>query len=289
MYLRCGIQKLKLFPQDNACPKIMGILNVTPDSFSDGGHYYHEGKVSLDLVLKRAEAMLSEGADIIDVGGESTRPGAVLVSEELELDRVIPVVEALVKNLGALVSVDTSTASVIRESASHGASMINDVRALQRDGALVAAADTGLSVCLMHMQGQPSSMQISPEYTDVIAEVSHFLQSRMAACITAGIAKERILLDPGFGFGKTLAHNLALLARLRELVALGQPVLVGLSRKSLLGQMLNRKPEERLPGSLALALCAAERGAAIIRVHDVAATKDVLQVLNAIKNYSVLK
>ncbi len=165
--------------------------------------------------------------------------------------------------------------------------MINDVRALQRDGALDAAAKTGLPVCLMHMQGQPDSMQKSPEYADVIAEVSSFLRTRMTACVAAGIAQERILLDPGFGFGKTLVHNLILLSRLRELVALGQPVLVGLSRKSILGQMLNRKPEERLPGSLALALAAAERGAAIVRVHDVAATRDVLQVFNAIKNYSI--
>jgi dihydropteroate synthase len=287
MHLQCGIHKLELFSQINACPKIMGILNITPDSFSDGGSFYQAGKISLDLVLKRAEIMLSEGVDIIDVGGESTRPGAAPVSEQIELDRVIPVVEALVEKLGALISVDTSTAAVISESAGHGASMINDVRALQRDGALEAAVKTGLPVCLMHMQGQPDSMQKSPEYAEVIAEVSFFLRTRMTACIAAGIAKERILLDPGFGFGKTLAHNLTLLARLRELVALGQPVLVGLSRKSILGQMLNRKPDERLPGSLALALAAAERGAAIIRVHDVAATHDVLQVFKAIKNYSI--
>ncbi|MES2823081.1 MAG: dihydropteroate synthase [Pseudomonadota bacterium] len=287
MHLQCGIHKLELFSQNNACPKIMGILNITPDSFSDGGSYYHAGKISLDLVLKRAESMLSEGVDIIDVGGESTRPGAVPISEQLELDRVIPVVEALVNKLGAFISVDTSTAKVISESACHGASLINDVRALQRDGALEAAAKTGLPVCLMHMQGQPDSMQKSPEYVDVIAEVSFFLRTRMAVCIAAGITKERILLDPGFGFGKTLAHNLTLLARLQELAVLGQPILVGLSRKSILGQMLNRKPKERLPGSLALALAAAERGAAIIRVHDVAATRDVLQVFNAIKNYSI--
>lgn len=287
MHLQCGIHKLELFSQINACPKIMGILNVTPDSFSDGGRYNHAGKISLDLVLERAEAMLGEGVDIIDVGGESTRPGAAPVSEQLELDRVIPVVEALVKNFGAVISVDTSTAAVIRESACRGASMINDVRALQRDGALDAAAKTGLPVCLMHMQGQPDSMQKSPEYADVIAEVSFFLRARMTACIAAGIAKERILLDPGFGFGKTLAHNLTLLSRLRELVALGQPILVGLSRKSILGQMLNRKPEERLPGSLALALAAAERGAAIVRVHDVAATRDALHVFSVIKNYSI--
>ena len=286
MRLQCGIHELELLSSNNACPKIMAILNVTPDSFSDGGSYCHGEKVSLDLVLKRAEVMLSEGADIIDVGGESTRPGAISVSEQLELDRVIPVVETLVKNLGALVSVDTSTASVMRESACHGASIINDVRALQREGALAAAAQTGLPVCLMHMRGQPDSMQNSPEYINVTAEVRDFLHARMAACVAAGINKDRILLDPGFGFGKTLDHNLALLANLQDLVALGQPVLVGLSRKSILGQMLNRKPEDRLPGSLALAIAAAERGAAIVRVHDVAETRDVLQVFNTIKNYS---
>jgi len=278
MKLMCGSQSLDL-----SVPKIMGILNATPDSFSDGGSYYQSGYLSLDLLLSRAEKMLSEGADILDVGGESTRPGAAPVSEQEELDRVIPVVEALVQKLGALVSVDTSTASVMRESAAKGASLINDVRALSRDGALIAAANTGLPICLMHMQGQPKTMQAAPEYTDVVAEVTGFLQERMMSCIAVGIAKERILVDPGFGFGKTLAHNLALLARLSELARLEVPILVGLSRKSLLGQLLNRNVDERLPGSLALAYAAAERGAAIIRVHDVAATKDVLSVLNALK------
>ncbi len=287
MHLQCGIHKLELSSANNTLPKIMGILNITPDSFSDGGNYYQAGKLSLDLVLRRAELMLGEGADIIDVGGESTRPGAASVSEQQELDRVIPVVEALVQKLGALVSVDTSTAAVMWESARRGAGMINDVRALQREGALEAAANTGLPVCLMHMQGQPDSMQNAPEYMDVVKDVCEFLCARMMACVTAGIPKERILLDPGFGFGKTLAHNLALLARLPELVALGQPILVGLSRKSMLGHMLNRNVEDRLPGSLVLALSAAERGAAIIRVHDVMATSDALRVANAIKNYLI--
>jgi dihydropteroate synthase len=282
MHLQCGIHRFELLC---GSPKIMGILNVTPDSFSDGGHYYQAGQLALDLALKRAELMLAEGAHIIDVGGESTRPGAVSVSAQQELDRVVPVVEALVQRLGACVSVDTSTAAVMLESAACGASLINDVRALQREGALAAAAKTGLPVCLMHMQGQPVSMQESPQYRDVVAEVAGFLQARRAACIAAGVGKERILLDPGFGFGKTLAHNLALLARLPELVALGQPVLVGLSRKSMLEQMLQRNVEERLPGSLALALAAAERSAAIIRVHDVAATADVLKVFYTIKNF----
>lgn len=279
MILQCAKHTLDL-----STPKIMGILNVTPDSFSDGGRYYQTDQVSLDLVLKRAEQMLADGADILDVGGESTRPGAAIVSEQEELDRVIPVVEALVKKLDAVVSVDTSTASVIRESAQKGAGIINDVRALMREGALIAAAEAALPICLMHMQGQPQTMQNTPRYEDVIAEVIGFLQQRITACHAVGITKERILVDPGFGFGKTLAHNLALLARLPELAALGAPILVGLSRKSLLRQLLNRGVDERLPGSLALALAAAERGAAIIRVHDVAATKDVLTVYHSVKN-----
>lgn len=279
MILQCAKHALNL-----SSPKIMGILNITPDSFSDGGRYFQSGRKSLDLVLKSAEQILEEGADILDVGGESTRPGAAVVSEQEELDRVIPVVEALVQEFDALVSIDTSTASVIRESASKGAGMINDVRALLREGALAAAAETTLPVCLMHMQGQPKTMQLAPSYEDVVAEVSNFIDERIKVCLAAGITKERILVDPGFGFGKTLAHNLALLARLPELTKLGAPILVGLSRKSVLGQLLGRDVSERLPGSLALALAAIERGAAIIRVHDVAATKDVLTVYHAVKN-----
>ncbi len=275
--LICGRHHLDL-----ARPVVMGILNTTPDSFSDGGNYYADSALSLDLVVRRAEQMLAEGAQIIDVGGESTRPGAVTVSEQEELDRVAPVVEALVDKLGALVSVDTSTASVITESAKKGAGLINDVRALQREGALLAAATTGLPVCLMHMQGQPESMQQNPHYDDVIADVSDFLRARVAACLAQGIPSERIILDPGFGFGKTLAHNLALLRRLPELGELGYPLLVGMSRKSMVAQLLNRPVDGRLPGSLALAMLAAERGAAIIRVHDVAATVDVLKVLAAV-------
>ena len=273
----CGKHQLDL-----SRPVVMGILNATPDSFSDGGSYYSGSGLDVDLALRRAEQMLSEGAEIIDVGGESTRPGAATVSEQQELDRVIPVVEALVTRLGALVSVDTSTASVITESAKAGASLINDVRALQRENALVAAATTGLPICLMHMQGQPDSMQKNPHYDDVIEEVTDFLRSRITACHEQGIPSGRIILDPGFGFGKTLAHNLALLQRLPELGELGYPLLVGVSRKSMVAQLLNRPVDERLPGSLALALLAAERGAAIIRVHDVAATVDVLKVLAAV-------
>ena len=279
MLLQCGLKSLDL-----STPKIMGILNITPDSFSDGGTLYQNGQVSLDNVLKRAERMLAEGADILDVGGESTRPGATAVSEQEELDRVIPVVESLVEKLGAIVSVDTSTASVIRESAYKRAAIINDVRSLSRDGALAAAADTGLPVCLMHMQGQPHNMQNSPHYEDVVEDVLTFLQQRIEACQAAGINSERILIDPGFGFGKTLAHNLALLARLPELKILGAPILVGLSRKSMLSQLLGRAVDERLPGSLALAMTAIERGASIVRVHDVAATRDVLSVYNAVRN-----
>ncbi|WP_315973067.1 dihydropteroate synthase [Cellvibrio sp. QJXJ] len=263
-------------------PVVMGILNTTPDSFSDGGSYYKNHRLSLDLALRRAEQMLLDGAQIIDVGGESTRPGAPIVSVQEELDRVIPVVEAVVGQLGALVSVDTSSASVIRESASRGASLINDVRALQREGAVAAAAETGLPVCLMHMQGEPDTMQQNPNYSDVVEQVFGFLEDRVAVCQAAGIAREQILLDPGFGFGKTLAHNLALLKHLPEFARFGLPLLVGVSRKSMVAQLLGRPVEQRLAGSLALAMLAAERGAAIIRVHDVAETVDVLKVLAAV-------
>lgn len=276
-HLICGKHQLDL-----SRPVVMGILNTTPDSFSDGGSYYSGNSLSLDLVVRRAEQMLAEGAKIIDVGGESTRPGAAQVSEQEELDRVIPVVEALVDKLGSLVSVDTSTARVITESAKKGAGLVNDVRALQRECALAAAAASGLPVCLMHMQGQPDSMQQHPQYDDVMTEVSNFLRARIVACHAQGISQERIILDPGFGFGKTLAHNLALLRQLPELGGLGYPVMVGMSRKSMVAQLLNRPVDERVPGSLALAMLAAERGATIIRVHDVAATVDVLKVLAAV-------
>lgn len=267
---------------DLSRPCLMGVLNTTPDSFSDGGSYYQSGHLSLDLARRRAQQMLDEGAEIIDIGGESTRPGSTPVSEQEELDRVIPVVEAVAGELGALVSVDTSNPAVIRESARAGAGLINDVRALQREGALAAAADTGLPVCLMHMQGTPETMQERPQYQDPVEEVKDFLLQRVSACKAAGIGAERILLDPGFGFGKTLEHNLALLRRLGEFQALGYPVLVGMSRKSMLGHLLGREVSERLPGSLALAMAAAQRGACIIRVHDVAPTHDVLAVLAAL-------
>ncbi len=267
---------------DLSRPRLMGVLNTTPDSFSDGGSYYRSGQLSLELALRRAQQMLEEGADIIDIGGESTRPGSTPVSEQEELDRVVPVVEAVAGQLGALVSVDTSSPAVIRETARAGAGLINDVRALQREGALAAATESGLPVCLMHMQGSPETMQERPDYRDPVEEVKAFLLERVAACESAGIGAERILLDPGFGFGKTLEHNLDLLRRLDEFEALGYPLLVGLSRKSMLGHLLGREVGERLPGSLALAMAAAQRGARIIRVHDVAPTRDVLAVLSAL-------
>lgn len=275
--LACGKHRLDL-----SRPLVMGILNTTPDSFSDGGNSYIDQHLSLDLAVRRAEQMIAEGATIIDVGGESTRPGAAVVSWQEELDRVVPVVEALVNKLDAVVSVDTSTAIVMKESADKGAALINDVRALEREGALEAAAATQLPVCLMHMQGQPATMQNNPVYNDVVIDVHQYLTGRVDVCLAQGISKERIILDPGFGFGKTLAHNLALLKRLSEISDLGFPLLVGMSRKSMLAQLLNRAVDERLPGSLALAMLATQQGAAIIRVHDVAATVDVLKVLAAV-------
>lgn len=273
MQLSCGRHSLDL-----TRPRVMGILNTTPDSFSDGGSYYSAGSLDLDLALARAEQMWRQGAAIIDVGGESTRPGAASVGEQEELERVLPVVEAIAANLEVIISVDTSTPAVMREAAAAGAGLINDVRALTREGALAAAAETGLPVCLMHMLGEPGSMQQQPEYADVVAEVGAYLRGRLQACEAAGIARQRIILDPGFGFGKTDAHNLALLRSLRGLAPAGIPLLAGLSRKSMIGRLLDREVNERLPGSLALALLAAQRGARILRVHDVAATVDVLRL-----------
>ncbi|WP_299596096.1 dihydropteroate synthase [uncultured Microbulbifer sp.] len=273
MKLHCGTHTLDL-----TSPQVMGILNTTPDSFSDGGSYYAGGGLDLDLVLQRAEQMVRDGASILDIGGESTRPGAEPVSEAQELERVVPVVEAIRQRLDVVISVDTSTAAVIRESAAAGAGLINDVRALTRPGALQAAATTSLPVCLMHMQGQPGTMQSKPEYTDVVAEVRAYLDQRLQACIDTGIARERVIYDPGFGFGKNDEHNLALLRNLPQLAPDDIPILVGLSRKSMIGRLLDRNVDQRLPGSLALAMLSAQRGAKIIRVHDVAATTDVLKM-----------
>ncbi|WP_081193550.1 dihydropteroate synthase [Halomonas sp. BC1] len=272
-HLRCGRHSLDL-----SFPRVMGILNVTPDSFSDGGQH-----VALDDALRHAERMLAEGAAMIDVGGESTRPGATPVTEQQELDRVAPVVEALVRELDALVSVDTSSALVMREVSALGAGMINDVRALERDGALMAAASSGLPVCLMHRQGEPQDMQHSPGY-DVPVEqaVAAYLAERIAACEAVGLRRHRLLLDPGFGFGKTVEHNLQLLKHMASLNELGLPLLVGMSRKSMIGKVLGRPVEERLAGGLALAGMAVERGAKVIRVHDVGPTVDAVNMAWAV-------
>ena len=257
----------------------MGILNVTPDSFSDGGNLYSARRLDLSKTLSAVEQMLADGADIIDIGGESTRPGAVSVTTQQELDRVIPVLEAVVERFDALVSVDTSTAAVMVEATAKGASLINDVRALSRDGALQAAAQAQLPVCLMHMQNQPKTMQIEPSYTDVVAEVLAFLEERTTTCTQAGMASDQIILDPGFGFGKTLAHNLSLFNAIDQFVETGHPVLVGVSRKAMIGQVLGiEQADQRLIGSVAMALLAAQRGAAILRVHDVLETKQAIDV-----------
>ena len=271
--LPCGSRFLDL-----SRPQVMGILNVTPDSFSDGGRYGQR-----DAALRHAEAMLQAGATLIDVGGESTRPGARAVSPVEELERVAPVVEAIARELDVIISVDTSTPAVIRETARLGAGLINDVRSLQRDGALDAAADSGLPVCLMHMRGEPATMQQSPQYPDVVVEVREFLLERLAACAASGIAAERIILDPGFGFAKTLEHNLSLFKHLQALHALGRPLLVGVSRKSMIGKVLGHEVGERLYGSLALAALALSKGAHILRVHDVAQTVDVVRMIAAVE------
>jgi dihydropteroate synthase len=268
---------------DRKTPLIMGVLNITPDSFSDGGRWLREGRPDLEPLVREALAMVDAGAAILDIGGESTRPGAAAVSEQEELDRVLPVIEALSRQCDTLLSIDTSSPTVMREAAAAGAGLLNDVRALQRDGALQAAADLRLPVCLMHMQGSPDSMQRAPRYDNVLSEVSGFLLDRVAACVAAGIPESQILLDPGFGFGKTLEHNLQLLDALPELAGLGFPLLVGLSRKSLIAKITGRDIDARLPGSLALAMLAAQGGASILRVHDVPETADVLRILQAFR------
>ncbi len=255
-------------------PRVMGILNLTPDSFSDGGRF-----VSIDTALDHARRMVREGADIIDLGGESTRPGAGEVSAAEEIERVVPVIERLAAELPVPLSVDTSKPEVMRAAVAAGAGMINDVRALRAPGALTAAARLGVPVCLMHMQGEPRTMQAAPQYADVVAEVSAFLVARGQDCVEAGIPRSRLVLDPGFGFGKTLAHNLELLRRLAELAALRLPLLVGISRKSMIGALLGGAPVDgRLFGSLAGALVAMQRGARILRVHDVGPTVEALRV-----------
>ncbi len=255
----------------------MGVLNVTPDSFSDGGYYFDRGRA-----IEQAHELVAEGAAILDVGGESTRPGAAAVDVEEESRRVLPVIEAVVSSIGVPVSVDTSKPEVMRAAIAAGATMINDVRALRAPGAIEAVAASRAGVCLMHMQGEPRTMQTEPRYTDVVAEVREFLQSRLSACEHAGIARERIVIDPGFGFGKTLEHNLALLRGLPQLRASGVPILVGLSRKAMLGTILGKQAAERLYGSVALATVAVLNGARIVRAHDVAATVDAVKVAAAV-------
>ncbi|WP_284973380.1 dihydropteroate synthase [Atlantibacter hermannii] len=261
---------------DLSHPHVMGILNVTPDSFSDGGKHNQ-----LIDAVKHANAMINAGVTIVDVGGESTRPGASEVSVDEELSRVIPVVEAVAQRFEVWVSVDTSKPEVIRESARAGAHIINDIRSLSEPGALEAAAQTGLPVCLMHMQGEPRTMQNAPHYDDVFESVNRYFVEQIARCEAAGIAKENLLLDPGFGFGKNLHHNYQLLARLSEFHHFELPLLVGMSRKSMVGQLLNVGPTERLSGSLACAVIAAMQGANIIRVHDVKETVEAMRVVEA--------
>jgi dihydropteroate synthase len=272
--LPCGNRVLDL-----AHTHVMGILNVTPDSFSDGGRF-----AALDAALRHAEAMVLAGATLIDVGGESTRPGAPVVLPQEELDRVAPVVERMARELDVIISVDTSAPMVMTEVARLGAGLINDVRSLRREGALQAAATTGLPVCLMHMLGEPGDMQDNPRYDDLVGEVSAFLVDGMARCAAAGIGPERIVLDPGFGFAKTLQHNLSLFKHMEALHALGRPLLVGVSRKSMVGQTLSRPVAERLYGSLALAALAMTKGARILRVHDVAETVDVVRMIAAVES-----
>jgi dihydropteroate synthase len=257
----------------------MGILNITPDSFSDGGRFAQR-----DLALRHAQEMVAAGATLIDVGGESTRPGARAVSPVEELERVAPVVEAINRELDVVISVDTSTPAVIRETARLGAGLINDVRSLRRDGALDAAVATGLPVCLMHMRGEPTDMQDAPHYDDVVGEVAAFLRERMDACIAAGIPAEKIILDPGYGFAKTLDHNLSLFKHMEALHALGRPLLVGVSRKSMIGKVLDKPVDQRLYGALALAGMAMVKGARILRVHDVAETVDVVRMIAAVES-----
>jgi len=273
-FLRCGPHTLDL-----SQPIVMGILNVTPDSFSDGGRF-----IDSSQALDHAQRMLEAGAAIIDIGGESTRPGAADVSEEEELRRVIPVVDALATRFSVPISVDTSKPAVMTAAVEAGATLINDVRALREPGALEAAARTDAAVCLMHMQGQPRSMQLEPHYDDVVAEVKAFLLERAAACEAAGIARDRLVIDPGIGFGKRVEHNLALLAHLPALAESGLPLMVGVSRKSMFQVLLARRVEQRLAGGLAMATAAALSGAAILRVHDVAETVDAVKVVQALRN-----
>lgn len=265
------------FQLDLTRPHVMGIVNVTPDSFSDGGKYS-----SVDLAVEHALQLIAEGADILDIGGESTRPGAAAVSLEEELRRVIPVIEALSKVTTVPLSIDTYKPEVMRAAIQVGVDIVNDICALREDGALEIVANSNAGVCLMHMQGVPQTMQINPQYTDVVAEVKQFLADRVGACLAHGIASERITLDPGFGFGKTTAHNVALIQHLDSFLELGFPLLVGLSRKSVLGRIAGGDEQQRLHAGLAASVISVMKGAKIVRVHDVKATVDALKVVAAV-------
>lgn len=272
--LNCGGKTLDL-----SRPQVMGILNVTPDSFSDGGLF-----VSVDKAINQARQMLADGAAIIDIGGESTRPGASAVDVQEELDRVIPVIEAIATELDVIVSIDTSKADVMKAAVNAGAGMINDVRALRDHGALQAACQANVPVCLMHMLGEPRTMQENPRYEDVVADVKTFLRERIDACVDAGIGEDQIVIDPGFGFGKTVDHNLSLVKRLAGFMELDKPVLMGVSRKSTIGAITGREVNDRVYGSVALAALCCQAGARIIRAHDVAATADALAITSAVMN-----
>lgn len=272
MLLRLGKTSMSL-----DVPRVMGILNVTPDSFSDGGRFRDR-----DIAVRHAEQMAAEGADVIDVGGESTRPGAVDISVQEELDRIIPVIETISRSLPVPVSVDTSKPEVMTAAVAAGAVLINDVYALRREGALAAAAGTGVSVCLMHMRGTPRTMQAAPEYGELPGDVIRFLEDRIEASIEAGIARDLIVVDPGFGFGKNDGHNLEILRKLDQFAVLGLPLLVGLSRKRTLGTLTGRSAHERLAAGVAAATIAVLKGAHIVRTHDVAATVDALRVADAV-------
>jgi len=276
--LCCGDRILDL-----AQTRVMGIVNVTPDSFSDGGRYFSAAGPRLERIIRRVERMQRDGAALVDVGGESTRPGAGSVTEAEELERVLPVVEAIAARFDLVISVDTSSPLLMRECIARGAGMINDVRALRRPGALEAVAASSAAVCLMHMRGEPQTMQDLPHYRNVCDEVSAFLYERAARCAAAGIGTGRIAIDPGFGFGKTLAHNLRLFNGLESLASGPYPVLVGVSRKSMIGQVLGKPVHRRVAGGVALATLAARAGAGIIRTHDVAATSDALRMVSALR------
>lgn len=266
---------------DLTTPQVMGIVNITPDSFSDGGKYHQ-----LESALRHVESMIEAGTAIIDIGGESTRPGAADVNVEKELARVIPVIAAIRQRFDCWISIDTSKALVMTEAVNAGADLINDVRALQEVGALDAAAKANVPICLMHMQGQPRTMQSDPHYVDLITDVNQFLNERIQACEQYGIARQQLILDPGFGFGKTMAHNYQLLAQLEQFHQFGLPLLAGMSRKSMISKLLNKPPMDCVAGSLACATIAAMKGAQIIRVHDAQETIDVIQVCNIVANYS---